>query len=349
LNKSVLIIFALLSLKSFPQVGGTRAYRFLDVPMTARAAALGGNSMSIWGEDLNLIYSNPALLNPAMKNQASLNYCNYVGDLNFWYLAHAHDFKKYGTAALSVQAFGYGTFKGYDQVGEKTADFKANDYSVNMTYAKPMADSMFNVGVALKTIISQYDSYTSYGNAIDFGVVYHNKKNFTMSLLAKNVGFIWKSYNGTIKDPLPSTVQFGMSKKVPKAPFRVFFVYDQLLKWNLRYVSPIDTAERTNTLNSGEKTDSSSFNKFSARFGQHADNFMRHIVVGTEIIITPHFNLRIAYNYRRQREMTLPERRGAAGLSMGFGFRIKRFGFSYAFTKMAVPGNSNVIGVTFGW
>lgn len=284
-----------------------------------------------------------------MKNQAAFNYCNYVSDINFWYLAHAHDFKKFGTAALSIQAYNYGSFTGYDELGEKTTDFKANDYSINMTYAKPLADSMFNVGIALKTIISQYDIYNSYGSAIDFGVVYHNKKNFTMSLLAKNVGFIWKSYTPQSNDPLPGTVQFGLSKKVSKAPFRIFFVYDQLLKWNMRYVSPIDSASKSTTFTSGEVKDTSSFKKFSTRFGSHADNLMRHITFGTEILITQNFNLRIAYNYRRQREMTLPERRGVNGLSLGFGMRIKRFGFSYAFTKMAFPGNSNIIGLTFVW
>jgi hypothetical protein len=46
--------------------------------------------------------------------------------------------------------------------------------------------------------------------------------------------------------------------------------------------------------------------------------------------------------------MTLTDRRGANGLSFGFGLKIKRFGFSYSFTKMAFPGNSSVIGVTLG-
>jgi hypothetical protein len=47
--------------------------------------------------------------------------------------------------------------------------------------------------------------------------------------------------------------------------------------------------------------------------------------------------------------MTLPERRGASGLSFGIGLRGKRFSFSYAFTKMAFPGNSHLIGITLGW
>jgi hypothetical protein len=352
LKKIFVLISVFCVLKGFSQVGGTKTYRFLDIPMTARAAALGGSSMPIWGDDINLVHSNPALLNSSMVKQVAFNYCNYVGDLNFFSLAYAHSFKQYGMGAISLQKFSYGNFTGYDEIGQKTTNFKANDNSINLNYSKPMADSMFNIGIALKTIISQYDVYKSFGNAIDFGITYHNKKDFTMSLMAKNVGYMWKSYSKVTgaREALPQTVQFGLSKKVSKAPFRLFFVYDQLLKWNLSYISPVDTTGKYTTLSTGEtKKDSSDFQKFKFRTGRFLDNFMRHVVIGTEIIITKNFHLRVAYNYRRQKEMILPERRGFNGLSVGVGLTVKRFAFSYSFTKMAFPGNSNILGLTFSW
>jgi hypothetical protein len=351
LKKIFVLISVLGVLENFAQIGGTKTYRFLDIPMTARAAALGGNNMAIWGDDISLIHSNPALLNPEMSKQATLNYCNSVGDLNFWYLAYAHNLKKYGMAAISMQTYNYGSFVGYDELGQKTTNFKANDNCINLNYSKPLADSMFNIGVALKTIISQYDIYHSFGNAIDFGITYHNKKNVVISLQAKNIGYIWKSYSRSSgREDLPQTVQLGISKKIAKAPFRLFMVYDQLLKWNLSYISPIDTTGKSSSLNTGEtKKDSTSFQKFRVKAGNFGDNFMRHVIVGTEIVVTKNFNLRIAYNYRRQKEMTLPERRGINGLSFGFGLRVKRFGFSYSFSKMAFPGNSHILGLTFGW
>lgn len=351
MKKLALLISLFSALAITAQIGGTKTYRFLDIPMTARSAALGGNNMSIWGEDINLLYNNPALLNPAMVKQVAFNYSNYVSDINFFSLAYAHNLKNYGTAAISLQKFSYGEFEGYDELGEKTNNFKANDNSINLSFAKPLADSMFNVGITLKTILSQYDVYNSVGNAIDFGITYHTKKNLVVSLVAKNVGFMWKSYsNNGEKEALPQTVQFGMSKKIAKAPFRLFFVYDQLLKWNLNYISPVDTTGKNSTLNSSDvKTDSTGFQRFKLRAGKYGDNFMRHLVIGTEIILTKNFNLRIAYNYRRQKEMTLPERRGANGFSFGFGMRVKRFGFAYSFSKMAFPGNSHILGLTFNW
>lgn len=351
LKKVASYLFLLIAFKGASQIGGTKTYRFLEIPMTARAAALGGNNMSIWGDDINLLHSNPSLLNPGMVKQAAFNYCNYAADLNFYSLAYAHSLKQYGTAAISLQTFNYGSFTGYDEFGIETTSFKANDNSINLIYAKPFADSSFNLGVALKTIISQYDNYQSIANAIDFGITYHTKKNAVISLQAKNIGFIWKGYSSNDQnEALPQNVQFGMSKKIEKAPFRVFFVYDQLLKWDLSYVSPIDTAGQYNSFSSSSTTeDSTDYQKFKADVGDFLDNFMRHIILGTEIIVTKNFNLRIAYNYRRQKEMTLPEKRGASGFSFGFGFKVKRFGFSYGFNKMSVPASSHMLGLTFCW
>ena len=348
----VVIVVLFLDLIGRAQIGGIKVFRFLDIPMTPRAAALGGNNMSIWGDDINLLYSNPALLNPGMVKQVPFNYCNFVGDLNLFSTAYAYSLKEKGMVAASIQAFSYGKFNGYDELGNSTNSFKAADYSLNLNYSKSLADSVFNVGIALKTIISQYDIYKSFGNAIDFGITYHTKKNFVLSLQAKNVGVMWKSYSGqsSSSSDLPRTLQLGISYKAANAPFKLFMVYDQLLKWNLKYVSPIDTTGKNSTLGSSDRTqDSTGWQRFKVKAGTRGDNLMRHIVFGTEISLGKNFYVRLAYNYRRQKEMTLPEKRGAAGLSFGFGLKIKRFGFAYSFTKMAVPGNSSMIGLTFCW
>lgn len=332
------------------QNGGQRAFSFLDVPVTARAAALGGSGMSIWSNDINLVNSNPALLNPSMTRQVALNHANYVSDIKLWYAGYGHDLGKFGTTAIGVQAFDYGKFKGYDESGVYTADFRAADYAISLSYARPMADSMFNIGISLKTLVSQYETYSAVGNALDFGVTWRDKNNLVLSLLARNVGIVWKSLTpGNQKQSLPNTVQFGVSKKVDKAPFRLFAVYDQLLKWNLRYISPLDTGNTTSSFGDNQPRDSTGTQRFFKRFGTHAGNFMRHVTIGTEIILSNNFHLTVAYNYRRQREMILPERRGMNGFSFGVNFRIKRFGFAYSFSKLAFPGNSSVFAVTFAW
>ncbi len=345
--KKLIIFLIFICFFANAQIGGSKSFRFLEIPMTARAASLGGNNMCIWGDDINLLYSNPSLLNPSMTNQLALNYSNYVGDLKFGYLAYAKDLKKLGTIAGSIQFYDYGTFYGYNELGQKTTDFKANDYSVNLNYAKPLADSLFNIGVSIKTIISQYDIYKSYANAMDFGVTYRLKKDLTFSLLVKNIGVIWKHYTNNFTDNLPQTVQLGVSFKPSKAPFRLFAVYDQLLKWKISYVSPIDTTNKSSLFNNSQQTvNPSSWQKFKVKSSDQLNNFMQHFTFGTEVLLTKNFNLRIAYNYRRQQEFSLPDRRGANGLSFGFGLKVKRFGLSYSYSKMAFPGNSSILGIS---
>lgn len=347
MKRIALILFLGVLTQFKAQVGGDKVYRFLDIPMSARAAALGGSNMSIWGDDVQLIYSNPALLNPSMSKQVALDFCNFVGDLKYGFAAYAHTLKNKGTVAGSVQFFDYGKFQGYDELGQTQNTFRASDYSINLHYAKAMADSMFNIGLSLKTIISQYDVYQSIGNAIDFGITYRTKNRVVLSILARNIGFVWKTYTETPDQnyKLPFSLQFGASYKVAKAPFRLFLVYDQMQRWRMDYISPIDTAGQYSSLDQSTQ-DTTSWQSFTYKAGDFLDNAMRHIVFGTEIIVSKNFHLRIAYNYRRQKEMTLPERRGVNGLSFGFGFRVKRLGFSYAFTKMAFPGNSSVFGLT---
>lgn len=326
------------------------AYRFLDIPMTARTAALGGANIALWGDDIDVVVSNPSLLNSRMAKQATLNYCNYVGNLNFGYAGYAHDLKKDGTIAGGIQFFNYGKMKGYDEFGQAAANFNANDYSLNFNYARSFEDSSFQIGAVMKTIISQYDIYTSVANAFDLGITYHNKKDLVATVVLKNIGWVYKSHSNTLaqKESLPQNVQLGLSYKVAKAPFRIMAAYDQLARWNLRYISPIDTAQSANPFNTDETpADSTKFQKFGARFNTGADNTMRHILLGTEFLVSKNFTIRLAYNYRRQREMTLPERRGVNGLSFGFGMKIKRMSFSYSFTKMAFAGNSSILGLTY--
>ncbi len=327
---------------SYSQNGsGNFGYRFLDLPMPARAAALGGSSMSIYGDDINLYFSNPALLNKYMGNQLAVNYCNYVSDLNYGNVAYARQINdKIGTIGGGIQFFNYGKFDKRDEYDISQGTFRAADYSFNLSMAKQLKDTCFSVGGTLKTIYSHYDIYRSFANAIDFGITYHHKSSLTLSVLAKNVGHVWRSYSTSAKNEgLPQDVQMGMSYKVKKAPFRIIFVYDQLTKWNLTYSSPLDETNQIDPFtNKPVKT--------KTKFQTNSDKFARHWIFATEIVLTKNFNLRVGYNYRLHKEMMLPDKRGANGLSFGFGVKIYKFHLSYSFAKYNVAGNSSVFSIT---
>lgn len=347
MKKTITYIYITLNASLFAQIGGTKTFSFLELPVPARSNALGGASIAIWDKDVNLGYGNPALLNPSASKQLAFNYVNYVSDLNYGNFLYAFKLKQYGTFGAGLQYFNYGKFDGRDEYDQKTETFKAADYSLNLSFAKTLdKDSTLSLGVALKTIYSHYDIYNSFGSAIDVGLTYHNKKQFTVSLLAKNYGRQWKPYteNGP-KEKLPTDFQLGFSKKIPKAPFRVIFQYDQLLKWDLTYVNPqvqsgdIDPFTNKPIVKTAKQ-------KRSDKIKTGVDKFGRHLVIGTEIILGKNFMIRLSYNFRKGKEMALPDVKKANGLSLGFGFKVYKFHLDYAYSKYAFTGNSHTIGIT---
>ncbi|MDF2448731.1 MAG: hypothetical protein K0R26_1235 [Bacteroidota bacterium] len=331
----------------FAQLGGTKTFSFLDLPVPARSNALGGATIAIWDKDINLGYSNPALLNPSCDKQLALNYVNYVSDLSYGNFMYARQLKQYGTFAAGLQYFNYGKFDGRDEYDVETGKFKAADYSLNLSFAKTLdKDSAFSIGVALKTIYSHYEVYDAFGSAFDVGLSYHNKKQFAVSILAKNYGRVWDSYFYTSeKEKLPTNIQIGFSKKIPKAPFRVIFQYDQLLKWDLTYVNPQDPSTEIDPF-TNKPIVKTPKQKRNEKVKTGLNKFGRHLTMGTEIIVGKNLTLRVAYNFRKGKEMAIPDVRKANGLSLGFGVKVNKFHLDYAFSKFALTGNSHTIGIT---
>ena len=346
--KKVLSYFLVLcSTLSFAQIGGTKTFSFLDLPIPARSNALGGATTAIWDKDVNLGYSNPALLNPSCSKQLGFNYTNFVADLNYGNFMYAHQLKKYGTFAAGLQYFNYGKFDGRSEYDIELGNFNAADYSLNLSFAKTVnKDSTLSIGVALKTLYSHYDIYSSYGSAVDVGLTYHDKKNLVISLLAKNYGKQWKTFskNGQ-PEALPQNVVIGISKKVAKAPFRIILQYDQLLKWDLTYVNPqTATSDIDPFTNKPIVKTKKQIRNDKVKTG--LDKFGRHLILGTEVLIGKNIIIRVAYNFRRGKEMALPDVKKVNGLSLGFGFKVYKFHLDYAYSKYALTGNAHTIGIT---
>ncbi len=341
------IFLVTLTTDVFPQIGGTKTFSFLDLPVPARSNALGGASIAIWDKDVNLGYSNPALFNLGVSNQLSFNYVNYVSDINYGNFLYARQLQKHGVFSAGLQYFSYGKFDGRDEYNIETGTFKAADYSLNLAYAKTLnKDSSISLGVCLKTIYSHYETYNSFGNAIDVGLTYHSKKQLVLSVLAKNYGKQWKSYSeNSVKEQLPTDIQLGFSKKISKAPFRIICQYDQLLKWDLTYINPLDESNNIDPFTNKPivKTTKQIRND---KIKSGLDKFGRHLTIGTEIILGKNFLLRLAYNFKKGKEMSLSDVKKANGLSLGFGLKINKFYIDYAYSKYALSGNSNTIGIT---
>ena len=70
------------------QSGGEHTFAFLDLTYNARAAGLGNDFISVKDQDINLGMANPALLNPRMIGQLSVNQALLSGGINYGMAAY---------------------------------------------------------------------------------------------------------------------------------------------------------------------------------------------------------------------------------------------------------------------
>ncbi len=325
-------VLGLLAIKANGQLGGSTVFNAFNIPSSARVGALGGNLIAVKDGDLNLGIYNPALLDSNAHKSVALSYVNYFAQTNFGFASYAHHLDSLGaTVAATIDYFNYGQMTARDETGADIGKFAASDLALTLGCGLPI-DSNFTVGANVKLIYSALAEYTSIGAAIDLGGTYYNDRHkFTAALLVKNLGLQLTTYTDGNREKLPFEVQLAVSKMLRHAPFRFSIALENLQRWDLTYTDPnADVAVDPIT---GEVIEESKF-----VFG---DKLMRHINIGTEILLTKNIHLRAGYNYRRRQELKVAEKPGLAGISFGFGVQIKRFNLSYGRASYHIAEASN--------
>ncbi len=320
------------------QIGGKYSYSFLEHPMSARIAALGGNVAAINDNDINMGFVNPSMINPGMDHAIGLNYVNHFAGLNYGSAQYANTFDKAGSFLGSLQFMNYGKFDYADQAGNQAGTFGASDFALTIGWGRQL-DSSFSIGAAGKLIYSYYESYYSFGLAVDVAGTYQSKTGWTMSLVARNLGYQIKPYTSGSRGALPFNLQYTITKRLDHVPFRFSVIYDHIEKWDLTYDDPLNPAGGTDPI-TGEPKQQSAINKY-------ADQFMRHIIIGGELYIGKNLILRGGYNYRRRAELKVEERTKLVGFSWGVGVRISKFKINYSRATHHLVGSPNYLSLTF--
>ena len=328
------IFFFLIFQPVLAQTGGGSTYSFLDLTNAARVAALGGDVVSLRDDDINLVFHNPALLSPGMHGNLSLNYVDYFAGVNFGYASYAHSVEGVGNFAAGMHYVNYGTFDRTDELGVSQGTFRASEYALNLFYSRSFLDSALSAGVNLKPIFSSLEQYTSFGIALDLGVTYYISSSLTsFGLVFKNMGAQITSYTNT-RESLPFEIQAGITQGLAHAPFRFIVTFQHLERWDLTY-----------TLQDNE-TDFSENDAEASGFDNFGDNFMRHVILGTEFLIGDNFHIDLGYNYKRRKEMKVNSHPGMVGFSMGFGFRVSKFHFTFGRASYHLAGGTNHFSLT---
>lgn len=287
-------------------------YNFLKLPVSAHAAALGGDNISIIEDDESMIFNNPALLSSVSDKTINLNYMNYMSGANTASAAFNRIIKERASVAASAQFIDYGKMKEVDENNVQTGEFSAKDISIAGYFSYMLTDRIAG-GITAKFVTSYIGDYNSIAMGVDLGLNYYDPdKEWSVSLVAKNLGGQLKAYDDQY-DRMPIDVQLGASKRFAHMPFRISATLVDL---------------------------------------NHLDyKFINHLVAGADIIISPTIWVGIGYNFRRANEMKIAETDGSsshgAGLSFGAGINLERFKLNLAYGKYHVSSSSILINLAY--
>ena len=168
------------------QLGGDKIYQFLNLSSSARISALGGNLITVSDNDANLAFHNPALLNPTMNDHVSFGTNILFSGIHHGYASFARQMPRLNsTMHFGIQFINYGTFDQADIFGNLEGTFKASEYAITAGIGRQLYERL-SVGANLKTVISQLESYNSFGLTGDIAALYADTStNFTATLLFK--------------------------------------------------------------------------------------------------------------------------------------------------------------------
>lgn len=326
--KKIILSFFLISLSSYSQVGGESIYNFLNLTGSARQAALGGETLTLI-DDVNQPLWNPSVINKDLSGDLSLNYLNYLADLNYTSISYAHTINNnFGTIHSGISYLNYGKLVGADENGVESGNFKAYDLALSIGYSYRIINSNFVVGSNVKLVNSVIENYSSFGIGADFAILFNNvNKPYIFTIVLRNVGYQIKLFDED-RENLPLQLDLGASYKLINVPITWYFTLNNLQKWKLSYPNP----SNTETDIDGNETDENiSF----------IENSLRHFVIGAEIFSEGLFNIRLGYNFRRSKELQLIDKRTFAGFTAGFGIKLKKFKLDYAFSKFHPASNAS--------
>lgn len=288
-------------------------YNFLRLPVSAHAAALGGDNITLIEDDETFIFNNPALLASVSDKTVNLNYMNYMSGVNTASASFNRIVKEKASWAVSAQYVDYGKMKETDENNNQLGEFSAKDLSF-AGYFSYILGKNFVGGISAKFVTSYIGSYNSIAMAVDLGINYYDPDHeWSISCVAKNLGGQLKAYNEEF-EKLPIDLQVGVSKRFEHTPFRLSATLVNLNHWN--------------------------------------NGLKDHAVIGADLLLSESLWLGAGYNFRRANEMKITssedeESSHGAGLSFGGGINLERFQLNIAYGKYHVSSSSLLLNLAY--
>jgi hypothetical protein len=287
-------------------------YSFLRLPVSAHAAALGGDNISLTQDDATVIFHNPALINHVSDKTLNVNVMTYMQGTTTASASFVKALPERATWGVSGRLMDYGTLKETTTANEQTGSFSVKDIALAGSFAYMLTDRISG-GITGRFITSTICSYSSAAVAIDLGVNYEDvDRGWSLSAVARNLGGQIKAYDDDV-ERIPIDLQVGATKRLIGSPLTLHATLTRLNNWD--------------------------------------QGFIKHVAVGADIALGETLYVSAGYNFRRSSEMKISEGDGesnhGAGLSLGGGLLLQRFKLQVAWAKYHVSASSVLFNVSY--
>ena len=290
---------------------GKVGYQFLNIPVSAHSAALGGANVSIVEDDASMMWTNAAMLTNVSDKSILLGYNSYINSSNLMSAGFVKAIGERGTLGVGAQVLTYGTMDETDETGNVVGSFKANDLNFQASYSYLLSDR-WSGAITAKVLLSNYAEFSSTALGADLALNYFDEeRGFSFSAVGRNLGGqITSLYDDGDRESLPFNLAFGLSKDFANAPLRISLTADDVTHWD-------DV------------------------------KFIQHFVLGVDILPSKSTWVGLGYNFRRAHEMKVADSSHWAGFSIGAGLNVKKFKVGVAYGKYHVAASSVIINAGF--
>ena len=312
MKKALFIVISLLSFCTIQAQESKEVYSFLRLPVSAHAAALGGDNITLTDDDPTVIFHNPALIRNVTSKSINLNFMTYMEGTKTASASFVKAVKERAAWGVSAQYMSYGSMKETTVDNEDTGDFSPKDIALAGTFAYRLGNNI-DGGITARFISSTIGSYSSAAVAVDLGINYTDSAHsWSVSLVAKNLGGQIAAYDDEF-ERIPLDVQLGVSKRLIGSPLRLHATLSRLNNWD--------------------------------------QGLIKHLAVGADLLLGHNIYVAAGYNFRRSSEMKIEDDDGksnhGAGLSLGAGIALQRFKLHVAYAKYHVSASSLLVNVTY--
>ena len=305
------VLFSALAMMIHAQDSQT-VFNFLRLPVSAHAAALGGDNITLSDDDASLVFHNPALLYNVSDRTLGLNMMTYMQGSITGSASYSQTIGERGSWGVQGRFISYGEMKETTYDNQQTGTFGARDIALGGTFAYGLTDPISG-GVTAKMVASYIGQYNSLAAAVDLGLNYYDPDTeWSISAVARNLGGQLKAYDDDF-ERMPLDLQLGVSKRLVGSPLRFSATLVRLNDW---------------------------------QYG-----IGKHFVLGADLLLSEQFYVAAGYNPLRASEMKITagdeESSHGAALSLGAGMMLERLQLHIAYGKYHVSSTSLMINFSY--